>query len=325
MSLKVDLVDGTSFVAEASTILEQAWTVPSICYTPAYLRWQLSFPSAQRLPSVAAFDGDEPVGFAGVSGRRMRHGASQRDYGVVSFVAVRPQWRKRGIARELYRKLVAALRDVNIRVLTFGVPDSIGDLTLLNAYSEAKYSVRPIGVYRNYGFLARRDPLASAWDAEEATTAGLLPGIISACARNIGLIWSDPDGAQVEHYRADPRPRKLVILRRHSTGSIGAAWIVQGEYRGPLGAGPVTTVDSIWMPEPDVAALPALFHFAARAWPEQGGMPVVISAPNLAGFDATAFRGIGLRETGGRFQGYLCTPNAGDALPACNATNMEIV
>jgi hypothetical protein len=79
------------------------------------------------------------------------------------------------------------------------------------------------------------------------------------------------------------------------------------------------------MPEPDVAALPALFHFAARAWPEPGGTPAIISAPNLAGFDATAFRGIGLRETGGRFQGYLCTPSRDDALPACEATNMEIV
>jgi GNAT superfamily N-acetyltransferase len=325
MSLTVDVVDGASFATEASIILEQAWTVPSVCYTPEYLRWQLSFPSARRLPSVAAFDGDEPVGFAGVSGRRMRQGASQCDYGIVSFVAVRPQWRKRGIARELYRKLLAALRDVNIRVLTFGVPDSIGDLTLLNAYSEAEYGVRPLGMYRNYGFFVRRNPPVSTWDAEEATHADILPGIISACAGNLGLIWSDPDGAQIEHYHADPRPRKLVILRQRSTGLIGAAWIVRGEYRGPSGAGTVTTVDSIWMPEPDVAALPALFHFAARAWPEPGGMPVIISAPNLAGLDATAFRGIGLRETGGRFQGYLCTPSPNDALPTCDTTNMEIV
>jgi hypothetical protein len=84
-------------------------------------------------------------------------------------------------------------------------------------------------------------------------------------------------------------------------------------------------VDNIWLPTLDAAALPALLRFAAALWREPDGKPAFVSAPNLAGFDARALRASGLRETGGQFLGYFCSPEANDALTGCTLTNSEIV
>src|SRR5690349_12804883 len=79
MALSFALVDGAGLSAEASRLLEEAWNPPAVHYTPNYLRWQLSFPSASGLPCAAAFDGSELAGFAGATARRLRHGSRDID------------------------------------------------------------------------------------------------------------------------------------------------------------------------------------------------------------------------------------------------------
>ena len=105
MAVSYSLVNGTEFATEASRILEEAWEPPTLRYTPGFLHWQLSFPSAVELPGVAAFEGTDPVGFAAATARRLRCGSAVFDMAIVSFVAVRPAWRGQGIASGLYRVL----------------------------------------------------------------------------------------------------------------------------------------------------------------------------------------------------------------------------
>ena len=322
MEIRFELVDGAQFATSASAILEDAWTAPGIRYTPEYVRWQLAFPALGPLPSIAAFDGSAPVGFAGITSRRLRHGNRRWHAGILSFVAVRPGWRNRGVAAGLYRELLAAVRNSGADILT-GIPSSGGDRTLRRAYPEAGFAMRELGTYVNYGFLARGAAPPSEWTAEVAPDLRPLAGIIDRCARNTGMIWSDPDEAQWRHYFADPRPRQAVLIYRGEE-TAGAAWVVRGELRSPSGSARVTTVDNLWMPQPDPAALPALLLFAAGLWSEPDGKPAIVSAPNLAGFETTAFRAMGLRETGGRFYGYICTPGS-ECAPGAVASNMEIV
>jgi hypothetical protein len=209
--------------------------------------------------------------------------------------------------------------------LTYGIPESLGDRTLLAGYSEAGYTTYSLGVYRNYGFLDRGPVPETAWQAEAIQDFSTLAEIVEDCCHNPDFIWSDPDQAQFDHYCNDPRPRKLVLLQRPGTGARGAAWVVRGEFQGPAGRAVVTTVDNIWLPTLDATALPALLRFAAALWREPEGKPAIVSAPNLAGFDARALRTAGLRETGGQFLGYFCSPEANDALTGCTLTNSEIV
>src|SRR5438874_10592321 len=86
---RIELVTSADFVQEASKVLAEAWPPTTLVYSPEYLAWQFSFPGAGRLPGVAAFDGTIPVGFAGVTCRRMSHRGETADVAVVSFVAVR--------------------------------------------------------------------------------------------------------------------------------------------------------------------------------------------------------------------------------------------
>jgi GNAT superfamily N-acetyltransferase len=126
MAVSFSLVNGAGFASEASRILEDAWEPPTLRYSPGYLGWQLTFPSEVELPAVAATEGGEPVGLAAATDRRLRCGSSAFGVAVVSFVAVRPAWRNRGVASGLYRLLLKALADLSVPVITFGIPGSGG-------------------------------------------------------------------------------------------------------------------------------------------------------------------------------------------------------
>ncbi|MGH3183078.1 MAG: GNAT family N-acetyltransferase, partial [Streptosporangiaceae bacterium] len=137
MGITYELVDGTAFAPQASRVLEEAWSPPALCYTPEYLRWQLSFPGPLPLPAAAALAGNDPVGFAGATWRRLRCGSARWDVAVVSFVAVRPEWRKLGVAAGIYRRLLSALRETGAPIVTYAAGGSAGERLLLRAYAEA--------------------------------------------------------------------------------------------------------------------------------------------------------------------------------------------
>jgi len=139
------------------------------------------------------------------------------------------------------------------------------------------------------------------------------------------VLWSDPTDAQLEHYAADPRGRRFLIVRHSTEGLVGAAWVVRMEIRTRTGSTVLRTLDCVWMRKDHVLALPVLYRCAAAAWPSEQDDRGIISAPNLSIFEAAALRALGIRQTGARFQGYFCTPSSSCGIPSLvTRTNFEI-
>ena len=319
------LVDGAAFAMSASAILEEAWDPPAIRYTPGYLQWQLSFPASPALPAAAAFGDGEPVGFAAASARRVRCGSDHTDVALVSFVAVRRSWRKQGIAAGLYSTLTSALSERDLPVITFASPSSTGERTLLSSYQKANFSAQPLGDYLNYAHMARDTTAGSDYEAVITDDLCLARSVINDCGSDATVLWSDPSDAQLEHYAADPRGRKLVIVRHSTAGLVGAAWVIRMEHRTVTGPSVLKTLDCVWMRKDHARALPALYRCAAAAWPGEQNGPV-IGAPNLSIFDPAILRTMGIRQTGAKFRGYFCAPRSCCAIPSrVTKTNIEIV
>ena len=320
------LVDGAAFATSASAILEEAWDPPAIRYTPEYLQWQLRFPASRALPAAAAFDDGEPVGFAAASARRVRCGSSHTEVALVSFVAVRRRWRNQGIAGGLYNTLTSALSDRDLPVITFALPSSTGERTLLRSYQKADFSAQPLGDYWNYAHLARDTTTCSGYEGVITDDLCLVRSVINDCAGDPTVLWSDPSHAQLDHYAADPRGRKLVIVRHSTAGPVGAAWVVRTELRTVTGSSVLRTLDCVWNRKNHAGALPALFRCAAAAWPGEQNGPMIIGAPNLSIFDPDILRTMGIRRTGAKFRGYFCAPPSCSAIPSgVMKTNLEIV
>jgi GNAT superfamily N-acetyltransferase len=320
--LSLSLVDGPSFSSEASLILEEAWQPPVLRYTPEYLEWQLAFPSERvKTSSVAAFDGDKAIGFAGTTARRLRYGVYEVDVTVVSFVAVRPEWQGRGVGAALYRTLLADLAERGMPVVTYAIPGSAGEKALLHAYSKSGFHVQPIGVYNNFAFVARGES-DSQWRAFLAEDAGMLASAIAELPKQESILLSMPTQAQSEHYLTDPRPRKLIVIENTKTGARGAAFAIRSELRTVQGGTTLTTLDTVWLPDGDTSGLVTLLRFASTIWGDPGAG--VVSCPNLSGFDLDSLRVAGIRKSGGQFAGYFCSTTQ-STWPTFQRTNLEIV
>lgn len=325
MAVSFSLVNGTEFASKASSILEEAWDPPALRYTPAYLSWQLSFPSVVELPAVVAFMGSDPIGFAAATGRRLRCGYVVIDAAVVSFVAVRAAWRGQGVASGLYCCLLNALADLRVPVITFGIPGSQGHKTLLRAYSEAGFHMQEMGNYDNYAFISRSAETLADKDAHFSEDFRAIPSLAASLALHDQVaLWSAPESVQLDHYFSDPRPRKLIIVE-HATGGIcGAGFVVHAELRTTQGITRATTLDCVWMPSAEADGLRALLRMASGAWPSSSGSPTVVMCPNLCGFDSAVLRAAGVRKTGAEFRGYLYTHRPVPDLKA-TWTNLEIL
>ena len=325
MALSFALVDGAGLSAEASGLLEEAWTPPAVHYAPNYLRWQLSFPSASGLPCAAAFDGSQLAGFAGATARRLQHGDRDIDAAIVSFVAVRPDCRGQGAATGMYRILLQALAEREIPVVTYAMPATAGERALLKAYPAEGFRMQPLGTYSNYAFAPRGDGTDQEWRgyfSEDATVLSSLAEELAA--KDTTGLWSRPTQPQLEHYFTDPRPRKLILVEHASTGQRGGGFVIRSELCTPDGVVTMTTLDSVLLQSAAITALPCLLRLAAAVWPHSGTAPPVVMCPNLSGFDPSALRSIGLRKTGGQFCGYFCSTGR-QSCPGAERTNLEIV
>jgi GNAT superfamily N-acetyltransferase len=327
MALIYELVDGPASAAPASGILSEAWAPPAICYTADYLKWQLGFPGPSSLRAVVAFDGNEPAGFAGASWRRMRCGQAVSDVALVSFVAVRPYCRGRGIAAGLYRRLLSFIREIGAPVITFAIAGSAGEAILLRSYAEAGFRVRSLGAYPKYACLAGNE-IPPTNEGVELTVRPddlleALPDAVSNCDADTGILWSDPAPDQIRHYLRDPRPRILLTSKSAESGRLQAAWSVRMDVRTPAGEDTVTAIDTVWLPRTGHAA--ALRNFASKASAWDTRSTSVISLPSLYGYDGSDLRRIGIRQTGVPFHGYYCEPGAPCLPDTFRGTSLEIV
>jgi len=324
MPLTCELVDGVAAAAIASEILRDAWTLPAISYSADYMAWQLGFPGPLPLRAAVAFEGSEPVGFAGASWRRMRCGDAVCHVALVSFVGVRRNYRARGIGARLYRRLLGFLRETGTPIITFAITGSAGETLLLREYAEGGFTIRSVGSYPGYHCLARTGMPAEGvtFAARPDDTEKVLSEVVSLCAADTEILWSDPGPDQIRHYLSDPRPRVLLVSRSAANGAPQAAWSVRLDIRSAGGDGTVTAVDSVWLPRTDDPAALRSFVWKASEW-DTGSGPVV-SLPSLYGYEAGDLRQLGIRQTGMPFRGYYCEPQASCLPDTFRGTSLEI-
>ena len=321
MAIEFHLVPGAEFAAQASAILTAAWTAPALHYTPEYLRWQMSFPGSMPAPAAAAFVDSIPAGFAASTHRRLRHGPELADVLVVSFVAVHPKYRNRGIAAGLYRTLLAAIAGTRLPVITFAQAGSAGQKAIERAYPQAGFELRSLGTYPGFACAPRSHE--TQWVGEEnmpdldGTPVAVA---VEALATDRRLLWSAPTAAQWRHYLQDPRPRSLLSLNS-GEGEMAAAWVVQTAYKTPHGVDSVATIECVWLNR----ARPELLTGLAGAVGKISPAATVVNAPSLAGFDPKLLRQAGFRQVGAGFHGYSASAAGAVPLPHAEAVSCEIV
>lgn len=326
MAIEFHLVPGPQFAPQASAILTAAWPTPALHYTPAYLHWQMSFPgpvaALARAPAVVAFVDSSPAGFAGSTHRRLRHGSQAIDVLLVSFVAVHPDFRNRGIAAGLYRTLLAAIAATRLPVITFAQAGSAGQRAIERAYPEAGFQLRSLGSYPGFA-CAPRASQETQWICQENALpldGSSAAAAVDGCAADRSLFWNAPSDAQWRHYLQDPRPRSLLSLDS-GDGEPAAAWMVQTAYVTAQGVDSVAAIDCVWLNRARPDLLPGLATAVARISPAA----TVVNAPSLAGFDPKLLRQTGFRQVGTGFQGYCATASDAVPLPPAEAISCEIV
>ncbi len=325
MALRFEKVDGPGFASEASRILKEAWAnQTAMDYSPAYLAWQLGFPSALPAIAVAAFDGVEPVGFAAATVRRLRLNAEEKDGFITSFWAMRPGKGPFG-AILLLETLLQALKDFAAPVVTFGVHDGRGERLFPQSYARSGFVHADLGLLGTRAFLSREHTLGSVWDVTSPGSSAILPSLIERCtASDPSILYVSPDPAQLHHYAKDPRSRHLLVATNRETGSQAAAWAVRAAIRSSSGLQHIATLDSVILERSRPDALPALLAAASRCWPGTGG-PVVVTASSLAGFDAKALQSMGIRQTSSGFRGHLYLPPSQKSWQRATAAACEII
>jgi GNAT superfamily N-acetyltransferase len=321
VAIEFQLVPGPQFSPQASAVLTAAWAAPALHYTPEYLRWQMSFPGPGPAPAAAAFVDSKPAGFAASTHRRLRHGPEIIDALLVSFVAVHPDFRGRGIAAGLYRTLLAAIAATRLPVVTFAQPGSAGQRAIERAYPEAGFQLRSLGSYPGFACVPRASHEAR-WVCVESTPLdrSSVAAAVEACATDQRLFWSAPSDEQWRHYREDPRPRTLFSLNS-ANGELGVAWVVQAAYMTAQGVNSVAIIDCAWLNR----GRPELLAGLASAVMQTSTAASVVNAPNLAGFDAKLLRQAGFRQVAPGFQGYCATAPGTPLLPPGDAASCEIV
>lgn len=309
--IRFQKVSGAGLAAEASALLSASWTAPSLRYTPEYVGWQLSFPGPNPAPAVAAFLEGRLVGFAGSTHRRLRHRTRALDALVVSFVAVHPDFRCRGIAAGLYRELLVAIRPLGMPVVTFAQAGSAGQRAIERAYPANGFKLQSLGSYP--GYMCASKPAPPEWRPGEIPE---LPRIAASRSHHGAALWSDPDAAQIEHYARDPRTRRLLMC------GGAAAFVVPLEYIMQGGTNTVIALDAAWI---DREAPAALHGFASAALSLYPGAGAILNAPSLGGFDPAGLRSAGFRQVAPGFHGYFATPPRMEGIEELEYTNLEII
>jgi hypothetical protein len=193
--LRIERVDPDQFAGRASRVLQGSWRPPCLRYSEPYLRWEFGFPGASTALGVAALDGEEPVGFVAVMPRRLRLGRSSIDAHLMSFGAMRPDYRG-PLSVPLYRTLILEVRESARPIVAFTEPGGVAERVLLASMKAAGYRHRPLGSCRTYAALARPDATPPPAVAEEADDPAEFLAALGRCA-DPRTLWSDPDRRQL--------------------------------------------------------------------------------------------------------------------------------
>jgi GNAT superfamily N-acetyltransferase len=322
-AIEIESVGPLPFAEQAAQILREAWPRPVLHYTPSYLAWQWSFPGPAAQGFVAREAG-EPVGVFSLFPRRLRFRGTVSDAFVASFLAVRPAFRGRGVSNQLYAALLLACRAAGLPAVIYAEARSEAALRPLHGTSERLgVQVKKLGQYANHAFVprARQGGAPTAAVAVETTDLGLVLAAIAPCVSDATL-WSLPGRAELAHYLRDPRPRKLLVVKEGDR-TVGAGMASLDEVATASGIDRVSTLDSVFFPEPTADRILALARAAAQVFAGNTTSPVV-SAPSLATIPAEMLAAAGIRRSGAVFDGFVVSGESHPFLGA-EVTNLEVV
>lgn len=293
---RVSVLDARAVVAEAGRLLRAVWAPPTLVYSDSFLAWQFGFPgNIPPLAGAAHAEDGTLVGFAAVTPRRMRLGEWAGTVAALSYVAVAPEHRGRGVAAAVYSVLLDAIAATGAPVLTFGEPGTGGERALLSAYRTAGYRAHRMGACPAFAGLVVREVSEPA-----ATPVSMLAPIASRAIGAPDILWAEPDAAELEHYLRDPRPRRTLSVGETDATALGVA----AEMLTARGTETSVLLEQVRCTEDAGSDLRALTVQAASLGTTER---VVVSIPNLAGIDPAAARAAGLRRMATRFNAYWCT------------------
>ncbi|EYF01139.1 Archaeal seryl-tRNA synthetase-related sequence [Chondromyces apiculatus DSM 436] len=322
VSIEIERADAVTVSQQSVEVLREAWVPPALNYSDAYLDWQLRFPGAKSI-AVTARASAEIGGFAAITPRRLRlRGEASLAY-LLSFVAVRPAFRGRGVAGKLYDELLDALRGTGLPAVVYVDEHTpAAQRALLGSAERVGMRAKSLGQYANHGFVSSHESERTPLAVREATNLDEVLTLIDAC-KDDQVLWSAPDRLQLEHYAHDPRGRKILLVEEEGT-PVGAAAVTLGEIMNTLGElDHITTVDALWVPESTPARIANLFRAASLSFPGQTSTPVV-SAPNVACIPADVLRAARIRPTGAVYQAFALHGEDHPFLQA-ELTNLEVV
>jgi hypothetical protein len=320
--MRIERVDPSAFVEPASRILQEAWQSRCILYSPEYLRWQFTFPVGSAV-GLAAFDGDEPVGFVAATLWRLRLGHNPVQVGIPGFGAVRPGWQGGVAAGMLWRTVVKILRASGLPAIGFAQPDTRVERFTLKVFRAEGFLARTFGDYRTYDWRPQASAGATPYTCSVSSEDSAFLEVARRCL-DPHTLWHDLDEATLGHYAKDPRSPVRVLVRGPQGEAVGAALLARSEVVTAAGIEFNAAVETIFLPEPSAEILTALFCFAAAHYAGKVSSPVVL-APNLWGIDPAILRRAGVRATPSAFRGHLYVPGPGDdPFAGAEGTNLEI-
>jgi hypothetical protein len=319
--MRIERVDPSAFVGPASRIVQEAWQPPAVHYSAEYLHWRLTFPETAPV-AVAAFDGDEPVGFVVAIRPRLRIDGKPLRVLYLGFGAVRPAWRRLGTAKAIYGALVEDIVASGLPAFAFTQPDSSSERLALSVFGVEPLRERTFGEYRTYAFLPPGPTGPGPFTCSVCPEGVAFLDVVRRC-RDSRTLWYDPDEATLSHYQHDPRSSVRVLIHGPGGHAVGAALLARSEAVGAGGIVFTAAIESVFLPEPSAEALVALFRFAAGRYAGRVSSPVVL-APNLWGIDRGLLRRAGARATPSAWRGHLFIPCREDPFAAVEGTNAEI-
>ena len=260
---------------ELSRILRAAWTPPSLRYAPEDIGWLFRRPGWGRPYGLMATEDDgQPIGFVGALARSVRFRGQSRDVYLESFLSVVPGPGRGPVAAALVRLEARDFRAEERPILTFTEPASLGEMMLKGFDSVGLVRHHPVGNYRVRGGLPPRS--AHRLPPVREATTGHLDIVLELAARcdDETIIRDCPDRAQLEHELSDPRGRCLAVVEDSGGQPVAAGVIYRSETLGPKGPESTAALGTLYMPDPDPAALGALLSFAAGAGPARSPRPL---------------------------------------------------
>lgn len=321
--VQIECVDPRAYVGPVSQLLREVRESPCVHYTPEYLRWQFTFPGSVPPLGIAAFDGDEMIGFLGATPRRLRFQNLRSEAYLISSPAVREAWRPTLIPGQIYAKMLEVLKEFDLPVLGFAVPGQAGEPLAARAYPAAGFGIQTLGPFSSYGYVPKAGVRLPPVYVAETGDLSLLQAASDAC-KEVQTIWNSPDLPRLQHYLNDPHPRKAVALHTEEGSLIGAALIARTTYVTTKRRRAVTTIDTLFLPRPDAEALRALCHFAGQCWCDEKG-PTKVVLSNVWGLTPKVLQAAGLRPDGGQFMGYVCAADPYHLFLNALGTNLERV